>query len=93
MMNLFNATGHINYAKSLRLYLQKMQQLPNDHPWFYQCFIEHGFHVIRRSSHNWAGLWTDLAIEQLLTRSIKSHGGLRRGRGMTEAVCFQWISV
>ena len=53
MINLFAATGHINYAKSSRLYLQLMQQLPNDHPWLYQCFNDQGFHVVRRSNRYW----------------------------------------
>ena len=43
MINLFAATGHINYAKSSHLYLQLMLQLPTDHPWLYYCFIEQGF--------------------------------------------------
>ena len=47
MINLFAATGHINYAKSSRLYLQLMYQLPTEHPWLYRCFIEQGFHVVR----------------------------------------------
>ena len=79
MINLFAATGHINYTKSAHLYLQQKQKLPNDYPWLYQCFIGHGFHVDRRSSHYWAGLWTGLAIEKLLMRSIKSRGSLKRG--------------
>ena len=32
ILNLFAATGHINYAKSARLYLQLMIDLPNTHP-------------------------------------------------------------
>ena len=36
MLNLFAATGHIDYAKSSRLYLQLMMQLPSDYPWLYQ---------------------------------------------------------
>ena len=32
MLNLFTATGHINYAKSARLYLQLMQELPSEYP-------------------------------------------------------------
>ena len=78
MINLFAATGHINYAESSRLYLQLMQQLPNDHPWLYQCFNDQGFHVVRRSNRYWAGLWMNLAIEQLMMRSIKSRGGFTR---------------
>ena len=91
MMNLFAATGHINYAKSSRLYLQLMLELPTDHPWLYNCFVEQGFHSVRRSSRYWAGLCTDLVIEQVMMRSIKSRGGLTRGRGMTETVHLQWI--
>ena len=66
MMNLFAATGHINCAKSSRLYLQLMLELPTNHPWLYECFIERGFHSVRRSSRYWAGLWTDLIIEQVM---------------------------
>ena len=91
MLNLFAATGHIYYAKSARLYLQLMLELPNEYPWLYQCFIDQGFHTVRRSSRYWAGLWTDLVIEQVMMRSIKSRGGLTRGRGITESVGLQWI--
>ena len=91
MLNLFAATGHINYAKSARLYLQLMQELQTDHPWLYHCFTEQGFHTVRRSNRFWAGIWTDLTIEQVMMRSIKSRGGLTRGRGVTETVHLQWI--
>ena len=40
--------------------------------------------VIRRSDCYWAGLSSDLVIEQVLMRSMKTNGGLTRGRGMTE---------
>jgi len=33
MLNLFAATGHLNYAKCARLYVQMMTELPNSHPW------------------------------------------------------------
>ena len=32
MLNLFAATGHSNYAKSARLYLQMMKELPKKFP-------------------------------------------------------------
>ena len=32
MLNLYAATGHFNYAKSARLYLQMMLCLEEDHP-------------------------------------------------------------
>ena len=33
MLNVFAASGHHNYAKSGRLYLQMMQDLPLTNPW------------------------------------------------------------
>ena len=43
-----------------------------------------GLHVIRRINQHWAGLGSDLVIEQTLIRSLKSTGGSTRGSGMTE---------
>ena len=43
MINLFAATGHINYAKCARLHLQNMLELENNHPWAYEKFAVHGF--------------------------------------------------
>ena len=40
--------------------------------------------VVRRSDRFWAGLSTDLIIEQVLMRSVKTTGELTRGRGMSE---------
>ena len=85
MLNLFAATGHINYAKSACLYLQEMRKLPEIHPWLYAQFIN-GHHTVQRKNKNWSSIWTDLATEQTLMRSIKSRGGLTGGRGMTESV-------
>ena len=90
MLNLFAAAGRVNYAKSARLYLQTMNDLPQKHPWLFQCFNEKGYHTIRRSDRYWAGLWSDLIIEQVLTRAVKSRGGLSRGRGMTDSVISTW---
>ena len=85
MLNLFAATGHIHYAKSARPYLQTMQNFPISLPWLYEQFS------LQRSDRFWAGLWTDLTIEQILIRSIKNRGGLATGRGMTEEVRLIWI--
>ena len=38
-----------------------------------------------------AGLRTDLVIEQVMMRSIKSRGGLTRGRGFTDSVRLMWV--
>ena len=38
MLNVF-AAGHFNYAKSARLYLQMMLELPSSHPWLYIIYL------------------------------------------------------
>ena len=38
MLNLFAATGHINYAKSARVFLQKMAELETGYPWLTNSF-------------------------------------------------------
>lgn len=90
MLPFLAAAGHNNYAKSLHLYLQNMQKLQETHPEVYKHF-EEGFHVVRRSDRYWAGLSTDLIIEQVLMRSLKSTGGLTRGSGMTESQRLVWL--
>lgn len=90
MLNIFAAAGHINYAKSARLYVQQMQSLSSTHPWLHKLFMN-GKHAVRRSNRYWSGLWSDLVIEQTLMRTVKSRGGLTRGRGMTEGVRHLWV--
>ena len=68
-----------------------MHKLPTKHPWLYKKITEEGYHTVRRSGHLWARLWTDLVTEQVLMRSLKTRGGLTRGRGMTESVRQQWV--
>ena len=90
MLPYLAAAGHNLYTKSVRLYLQSMSSLEADHPDVYRKF-EAGFHVVRRSNRLWAGLSTDLVIEQVLMRSLKTSGGLTRGRGMTERQRVIWL--
>ena len=67
-----------------------MANLPNDHPVVHQHFVE-GLHVARRSDRAWAGLSTDLMIEQVLMCSMKTSGCLTRGRSMTEQQRLTWL--
>ena len=90
MLPYFAAAGHNLYAKSAYLYLQNMQKLEGDHPVVFKQFQE-GHHVVRRSDRYWAGLSTDLVIEQVLMRSLKTQGGLTRGRGMSETQRLIWL--
>ena len=92
MLPLFSVTGHMNYARSARVYLQQMRNLPQTNPWLFEQFMQ-GNHVIRRSNRFWAGLSPDLCIEQTLMRSGKSQGGLTHGRGMTDTVRTTWLST
>ena len=73
MINLCAATGHIHYAKCARLYLQNMLELLTKYPWVHMHF-SNGFHTVRHGDRYWAGLWTDMVIEQVLMRSLKSRG-------------------
>ena len=62
----------------LLMYLQQMFKLEEKHPDVYQQF-KAGFHVVRRSDCHWAGLSSNLVIEQVLMRSMKTSGGLTMG--------------
>lgn len=86
MLNLFASTGHINYTRSARFYLQLMSEHPEKHPWLHDR-SEKGLHTVRKSDHYWAGLWTDLVIKQALMQELKSHGGLTSRHGMSEGYC------
>jgi len=56
-----------------------MSSLETDHHNVYRKF-EAGFHDVRESNHLCAGLSRDLVTEQVLMRSLKTSGGLARGR-------------
>ena len=77
------AAGHANYLKSGYLYLQNMNKPQTSNNVVFHKFMT-GFPVIRRTIQYWAGLGSDLVIEQTMMRSLKSTRGLTRGTGMTE---------
>ncbi|VDI45288.1 Hypothetical predicted protein [Mytilus galloprovincialis] len=83
MLPYLAASGHNLYVKSSRVYLQQMENL--------KTTPSRSHHVIRRSDKFWAGLSADLVIEQVLMRSLKTTGGMTRGRGMSEGQRAQWI--
>ena len=93
MLNLFAATGHLHYAKSARYYLQQMCDLETTHPEVFYAFDTSGYHAVRQSKRFWSGLWSDLIIEQVMMRALKTSGGLTRGRGMSESTRNQWVST
>ncbi|KAF4529941.1 hypothetical protein B566_EDAN016852 [Ephemera danica] len=92
MLPIFHAAGHLKYAKYAHVYVQDMMQLKYNMPKNeYARFSQGGF-TVRRNEWYWSGCWTDLIIEQELMRSIKSSGGLTRGRGLTESTATQFLS-
>ena len=50
MLNLFAVTGHSNYAKSARLYLQMMKELPTNHHETSNQHAELGANQIKRDN-------------------------------------------
>ena len=50
-----------------------------------------GNHVVRRTEQLFVCISTDLAIKQILMRSIKSNGGLTRGTGLGEDERLVWL--
>ena len=84
------ASGHNMHTKSARVYLQQMTDLKAEHPDVQQRFDD-WFHTIRRSDRQWVGLSSNLIIEQVMTRSLKSSAELTRGRGMTEHQRLVWL--
>ena len=90
MLPNFAAAGHHLYTKSAYMYLQSMYKLETTNPNVYRKFLD-GFHVIHQSDRLWSGLSSDLIIEQVLIRSLKTIGGMTRGRGMTELQRAVWL--
>ena len=90
MLPYLAASHHNLYVKCVRLYRQSMIDLPTDHPDVYRAFAS-GLHVARRSNQFWTGLSIDLVIEQVLMRSLKTGGGLTRGRGFKEQQRLIWL--
>ena len=63
-----------------------MKKLEECNPTMYRKF-----HVIRRSERYWSGLSSDLVIEQVLMRNMKTFDGLTRGRRMTDVQRTLWL--
>ncbi|CAC5379455.1 unnamed protein product [Mytilus coruscus] len=90
MLPYCDAAGHHLYLKSAYVYMQQMHELSRTNPAINETLVS-GFHVIKRSDRFWSGLSSDLVIEQVLMRGIKTTGGLTRGRRMIDAQRILWI--
>ena len=68
MLHVFTAAGHHNYVKAARLYVQMMKTYGKgsaEENAIIRSFKENGNHVVRYSSNEWSGVWSDLTIEQI----------------------------
>ena len=90
MLPYFASSGHYNYAKCARIYVQQIRQLQHKHPTVYEA-LNNGHFTIRRHDRMWSGVWTDMVIEQTLMKSIKSKSGITHGGGMTESQRATWV--
>ena len=92
MLPLFASQHHVNYAKSVFVYLQQMRELPEKFALLHKQFT-HGLHTVRKTDRYWGGLSTDLIIEQDMMRQNKTKRGLTRGRGLEENTCTVWLNT
>ena len=72
-----------DYTKKARLYVQMMKTYEAGSAAemaVISIFKENRNHVVRYSSNEWSGVWSDLTIEQTLMRNSKSEGGISGGR-------------
>ena len=90
MLPYFLAAGHTLYGKSAYVYLNNMLELESQHPDVHTSF-KLGKHVNSKGDRYWTGISSDLVREQVLMRSVKTTGGLTRGRGMTETQRLVWL--
>ncbi|GBM57016.1 hypothetical protein AVEN_146043-1 [Araneus ventricosus] len=87
----FHASGHFPYAASAHLHLQDMLQLENlIDPSVFKRFIQ-GFFTVRRSAKFSCGTSTDMIIKQSLMKSMRTDGGISRGRSTQESVISKWV--
>jgi hypothetical protein len=94
MLPYLHSAGHLNYAKTAHIYLQRMLELQKTMPQSeLERFVGKAYFTIRRTDKFWSGTWTDMVIEQYLMRSIKSIGGLTHGRGFKSSTIAKWINT
>lgn len=57
----------------------------------YDKFVKNSYFTVRRSDKFWSGVWSDMSIEQILMRCMKTSGGLTHGRGISDSTLAKWI--
>ena len=63
----------------------------------FEAFTPRGYFTVRRKDKMWPGKWTDMTLEQVLMRAMKTSGGLTRHDNghapdmITERVVSRWV--
>ncbi|KAG0720612.1 hypothetical protein GWK47_048171 [Chionoecetes opilio] len=92
MLPHFHAAGHLAYAKYAHLYVQQISHLEEKMTETkLRQFTSLGNFTVRLSDKLWADIWTDMTIEQVLMRAMKTSGWVTCGRRMTDAVLSHWV--
>ena len=81
-MTIYMLSEHIRVAYKA--------EISKTNPLMYNNFQDN-LHIVRRSDHFCADLYSDLVIKQVLMRSIKTTRGLSRWRGFTDAQRAVWL--
>ena len=94
MLPMFHAAGHTAYAKSAQLYLQQMERLESVlPPTDFEKYTNNGYFTVRRTNRFWAGIWTNMTIEQVVMKNLKGRHGVTRGRGITDSTLAYFTSA
>lgn len=92
MLPYFHASEHFNYAKSVQLYCQYMQELHRKmNADEYKKFTSEGYFTICRTDKPFAGIWSDMTIEH--TNVPDEIEGEMIGRGITDSTATLWIKA
>ena len=89
MLPHFFAMDRPNYSRWLPIYLADMNNLKAAHPSVQEEFILGG-HAVSRSTHPFAQVWTDMALEQSINADSKSKGGIV-GISQNPAALSRWF--
>ena len=88
ILNILAVTGHSNYTKTSRLYLQSVAILEKENPQVLEQFII-GNYTVRCREKICSRISTDLRNEPILITSLKGRVGVI-GKGMTEKALSVW---
>ena len=92
MIPILHATGHISYARSLRIYIQQLNELKTEIPAnLYELYTKKGYFTVCRKNCFRSGNFTEQTIEQDLMCLFKLASGLTRERHICEGTVARFV--